>query len=320
MTRAQCGNRRRHHDVGKISFPMSPTRTIVTFLCAVLLGLAGAPHVQGQDAARAAALLEEARRTLGGEERLRAVTTLDVRGPFKRLAGQTTIEGELQVRIALPDKLRRDEDMSPPGGGPAIVRTEVLNGTEVWEENTGRGGLFLGRFGPGAGGRGAAPDGRGAAVDPAEFEAARRRALQAELGRFILAWLLAVDDQVAWIGVAEAPDGKADVLEVTPATGPVIRLFLDQASRMPLMMTWQGAAPQIFVAGRRGGSGAEAAPTPPPSTRQATFRLTLGDYKPVNGIRLPHFITRGVDDRTLEEWTIDSYRINPSLRGNVFTK
>ena len=48
--------------------------------------------------------------------------------------------------------------------------------------------------------------------------------------------------------------------------------------------------------------------------------MTLGDYKAVNGIRLPHLMTRGADDATTEEWTIDSYRINPNFRGDVFTK
>ena len=48
--------------------------------------------------------------------------------------------------------------------------------------------------------------------------------------------------------------------------------------------------------------------------------MTLGDYKTVDGIKLPHLITRGVNDMTIEEWTIDSYRINPSFQPDVFTK
>ena len=57
----------------------------------------------------------------------------------------------------------------------------------------------------------------------------------------------------------------------------------------------------------------------PPPPRQAappaTLQMTLGDYKTVNGIKLPHLITRGVNDMTIEEWTIDSYRINPVIPG-----
>jgi hypothetical protein len=48
--------------------------------------------------------------------------------------------------------------------------------------------------------------------------------------------------------------------------------------------------------------------------------MTLGDYKTVNGVKFPHLITRGVNDMTIEEWTIDSYRVNPSFKSDVFTK
>ncbi|MBI2188730.1 MAG: hypothetical protein HYU37_16655 [Acidobacteria bacterium] len=303
-------------------------------LAIVLLGCASSAGLQAQaaveDAAKGAALLADARQALGGEPRLAAVKALDVRGEFKRLVAQTTIEGELQIRIERPDKWRRDEDLSPPGGGPAIIRTEVLNGSTVWEENSGRGGFFVGGFGGRGGGRRGGDIGGGGAgtgadpgrgtVDPAQIEAAQRRAWQAELARVLLAWLLVVDGPVTWVGTAEAPDGRADVLEITPSAGPVTRLFLDQSSHLPLMITWQGAAPQLFIAGRRGGARGDGGPPPARGGQPATLQMTLTDYKIVNGIRLPHLITRGVNDMSTEEWTIDSYRINPTFRADVFTK
>ena len=312
---------------------------VAVVVAAVLVGVAlhggaAAASAQARDGAKGAALLAEARKALGGDERLQAVKALDVRGDFRRAAGQMTLGGELQIRVELPDKLRRDEDLSPPGGGPAIVRTEVLNGTTVWEENSG-GGAFMTRFGrgdaargaPGGGPGGGAGAGRRAAVDPARLEELQRTARQADLARLTLAWLLTADGAVAWVGTAEAPDGKADVLEVAPAIGPVLRLFLDASTRMPLMITWQGVAPQMFAArgggrGARGGDG-PAGPDGPPrpdAPRETTLRMTLGDYKAVSGIRLPHLITRGADNTTIEQWTIDSYRINPSFRGDVFSR
>ena len=300
---------------------------VIPLIPLCVLALTASIEAQTKDPARGAALLTEAKQALGGEERLRAVKTLDVRGDFKRLAGQTTIEGALQVRLEVPDKLRRDEDLSPPGGGPAIIRTEVLNGTTVWDEASSGGRMFAGRGGGrfgGGGGRGDAQGGGRAQLDPAQVEEAQRRARQTELARFRLMWLLTSDSEVAWIGTAEAPDGKADVLEITPSAGPPLRLFLDAASHMPLMITWQGAAPQLLIAGRRGGRGDGGDP-PPAGGRgrggaPATLQMTLGDYKTVNGIKLPHLITRGANDMTIEEWTIDSYRLNPSFRAEVFTK
>jgi hypothetical protein len=302
-------------------------------VCVAAAILLSSTAVRGQDASKGAALLAEARTALGGEERLRAITALDVRGDFKRIAGRTTIEGELQVRLQRPDRLRRDEDLSLPGGGPAVIRTEVLNGDIVWEDMSGGGGFVM-RRGGGDGGGAGQPDGdapgRGA-VDPGRLEAAQRRLRQAELARYLLAWLLMSDAPAAWIATAEAPDGRADVIEFTPADGTPMRLFLDQATHLPLMVTWQGAAPQLAVVARgggrgggrggRGGAGPEGPPAAMPERgAQATLQMTLGDYKAVNGVRLPHLITRGTNDMTFEEWTIDSYRINQTFRGDVFTK
>ena len=297
------------------------TRTVLIALacCAVSAGAAA------QDAAKGASLLAEARKAIGGEDRLQAVKTLDVRGDFRRAAGQTSIDGQLQIRIERPDKLRRDEDLSPPGGGPAIIRTEVLNGSTVWNENSGGNMFVFGRGGrEGGGGRGGAGGGR-ANIDPAQLEDAQRRARQIELTRYLLVWLLTTDGPATWVATAESPDGKADVLEIAPGSGPAMRLFLDQATHMPLMITWQGVAPQLVLAGRRGGrggrgDGTEPGPPPRQDAPPATLQITLGDYKAVNGIRLPHLITRGVNDMTTEEWTIDSYRINSSFRSDVFTQ
>jgi hypothetical protein len=317
----------------------------------------GAVSLHAQDAAKGASLLADARKALGGEDKLRTVKTLDMKSDFKRAAGQNTVEGELEIRVESPDKMRRDEDLSLPGGGPANVRTEVLSGTQVWDANSGGGGLggFRG-FGGGGGGRGGGFDGGfgrggggggggrgrdqggqaaagqagGRGIDPAQIEEFQRRTRQADLARFMLMWLLSTDAPVSWVGTAESPDGKADVLEIMPANGPPTRLFLDQSSHMPLMITWQGAAPP-GGGGRRGGGrgrggdqppqGDQAAPAPrPQAPAPATLQLTLGDYKMVNGLKLPHHITRGTSGQTIEEWNVKSYKINQSFKPDVFKK
>jgi hypothetical protein len=300
---------------------MTPIASLV--LC-IGLTCAVPAAVVAQDASKGSALLAEARRALGGEEKLRAIRALDVRGDFTRAAGRMSIEGELQIRVEFPDKLRRDEDLSPPGGGPAIFRTEVLNGSTVWDDVSGGGGAFIARLGRGDRGGGGGRGGRGP-IDPAQLEEAQRRARQIELSRLTLAWLLATDGTASWIATAESPDGKADVIELTPANGPVTRLFLDQTTHMPLMITWQGVAPQLIARARggRGGQRGDAPPQDAPPQRtpqQATLQMTLGDYKTVGGVKLPHLITRGVNDMTIEEWTVDSYRVNPSFKPDVFTK
>ena len=316
-------------------------------LVAAVVSLAFAGSAHAQDAAKGAALLAEARKVLGGEDKLAEVKTLDMKSDFKRSAGRNTIEGELEIRIDRPDKMRRDEDLSLPGGGPAIVRTEVLNGTEVWDENSGaagfggfgggggRGGFGGGGFGGGRGGDqagqaagdpAAAGQRAGRAIDPAQLKEFQRRTRQADLSRFNLMWLLDTDTAVVWVGTAEASDGKADVLEITSADGSPTRLFLDQSSHMPLMLTWQGAAGRGGQRGRGGDQAPQGAASPqtpaqaPPPAAPPTFQLTLGEYKTVNGIKLPHHITRGTNSQTIEEWTVKSYKLNSSFKSDVFSK
>ena len=45
-----------------------------------------------------------------------------------------------EVFLELPDKFRRNESLSLGPGGPGIDRVEVLNGNDIWEENSGGGG------------------------------------------------------------------------------------------------------------------------------------------------------------------------------------
>jgi hypothetical protein len=65
---------------------------------------------------------------------------------------------------------------------------------------------------------------------------------------------------------------------------------------------------------RAAGEAAEAPPV------EATFELRLGNYQTVEGIQLPHEITRAINGQTNEEWTIKSYKVNPSFKSNTFTK
>ena len=200
--------------------------------------------------------------------------------------------------------------------------------------------------------------GRGQGVDPERVRELLRRNRQSEVARLLLGMLLMTDSPVAWIGTAQSPDGTADVLEVKTPDGVATRLFLESTTHLPVMMTWSGGAQRAGRGGQgRGGQGRGAAETdaPPqggaatgtapqagatgtapqggaavdavqgrrgrgPGGAQATLEMHLSDYKVVNGLKLPHLITRGTNGETAEEWAIKSYRINPTFKGNTFTK
>jgi hypothetical protein len=335
------------------------TRTPLVCACAAavfgaVLTIAARPQAQAaEDPQKGAALLADARKAIGGEDKLRGVKTLQSKGVYKRTAGNNTQEGDVEVLIELPDKYRRNE-LSGSAGGPVQERVEVLNGQDVWDVNAqgfpggfGRGGGGFrggGDFGGGgfrgrgdqAGQAGGGQGGRGN-IDPERLKEFQRRQRQTELARLSLMWLLTTSDPVVWVGTAQSPEGNADVLEVKSTDGPSTRIFLDQATHLPLMMTTQGGGRGNF--GRRGGAdgnapqGAQAGAVPPQGApadgprrggqgggQPITIETHLSEYKSVGGIKLPHLITRGVNGQTNEEWEIKSFKINPSLKGNTFTK
>src|SRR5438552_10120570 len=249
-------------------------RSVPLIVSAAAVGLAGvlAQPLHAQDAAKGTALLAAARAAIGGEK-LAAIKTLQASGTFLRSTGpDQIIDGDFDVLIEQPGKYRRNEVTG--FAGATVDRTEVLNGTEIWDESTSGqpGGGFGGGFGRGGGGdrgrggggggfrgggfgggrRGQAPGATDQAQtdqpqggpDAARIKEQQRRVRQAEMARLVLVWLLTADGPVTWIGTAESPEGTADVLEVKPPDGVATRLFLDPSTHMPLMITWEGQAPR----------------------------------------------------------------------------
>jgi len=262
---------------------------LLTVAAAVSPALAQAP---ANDTVKGAALLAEARKALGGEDKLAAIKRIEVKGEFTQVTGTQALDGDVTLQVEGPDKYRRDDEISLPGGSITIERTQALNGSEAWEVTEGglpggfgrggRGGDFGGRGG--GGGRlggllgGALGDAQGAPngaqQDPARQAAVReqqRRNRQTEVTRLLVALLATTPDVPAWVGTAVTPkDEKADVLEFKTADDTITRLFLDIETHLPLMMTYSGPAPRGGgrqgqgrdgggARGRRGGGDGEAA-------------------------------------------------------------
>jgi hypothetical protein len=114
-------------------------------------------------------------------------------------------------------------------------------------------------------------------------------------------------------------------------------VLLDAKTHLPLMMMWQGAAPRggaEAAAGRggrggrgRGFSGAGFGELASGSgdgagrgAAQATIEMYMSEYKVVNGVRLPHVISRGSEGLVQEELEIKSYKINPNFKANTFVQ
>jgi hypothetical protein len=301
----------------------------VVVLTALVLFSASWAAASPQTDAKAEEVLTAARKALGGEDALTKVQSVTVTGANRRVMGEREFSSEVTLDLLFPDKYKRTEEMSFGQGGPSMTRVSAANGAEVWDDGTNRGGGGFMRFGPGGPGGNApaasgGPGGTGAPREPTEEERQRFREAQAqriksERARYALIWFLKSDASVTYAGVAEAPDGKADVLEVKPEGAAPMKLFVDQASHKPLMLTYEGVLPRMMVRGQRPSpEELEKMRSTPP--QQATFEVHFSEYKKVDGVLLPHVISQGVNGSVTEEFTIDKYKLNAPLKAADFVK
>jgi hypothetical protein len=287
---------------------------------------APAPAAPAAPDPKALDVIKQARAALGGEAALAKVQSLTVTGSSRRTFGEREVTAEVTLDVLFPDKYKRTEDVGIQGG-PSFTRVSAVNGAEVWDDSTNRGGggfRFGGPGGPGGAGGQAQGQGQGRQIteeDRQRFRQMQERRMKGEFARYALIWLLKTDAAVTYGGVAEAPDGKADVLDVKPADAPAMKLFVDQASHKPLMLTYEGLMPR--VAFNRNGQ----RPTPeeiekmrntPP--QQVTFEVHFTDYKKVDGVLLPHTITQGTNGTVNDEFTIEKYKLNAPLKPEQFVK
>jgi hypothetical protein len=294
-------------------------------------------------------ILADARAALGGSK-LDAVKTLTMSGQSLRtsLSG-TTIAGDFEVNVELPDKFMR-RDMVANMGNMSIYRMSGFNGDGLINEVdtppqlSGGGNVVMFRMG----GPGGASMPGGTPPTPEQKEAARKAALLASkqdfarlmLGIFATS-LPAYPLDMTYAGSAESPDGKADVIEVKGEGDFTARLFIDTKTHLPLMLSWMAKEPLQIVRQIGGpdqsrtviGGGATVKEAPPgklspeeqekftaqmaaqakeadAKRRVVEFRLFYADYRAVDGIQVPFRIERSVDGKPAEEITFDKVKVN----------
>jgi hypothetical protein len=310
-------------------------RRVTSFAAALLV----ASFVQFDGAGaqdRVATILKDTRKALGGEDKVAGLKTLTAEGPFRRSMGGRDMEGTLVVTLGRPDKMHRLEEMQMGGmvGGPLIERTMAVSGATSWEDTQNRGGMGGGmrivmQQGPGPG---------GGQMTEAQINEARTRRMRVQMYRLTAALLADAGTQWVDAGVAESPEGKADILETKEETGRTLRLFIDQATNLPLMVQYQDPKPVVMMQGGRGPGGPGG---PPPGPRApmseedvqkrmeemrrnppplGTYAMHLSDFKKVDGIMLPHKIETSLDGEPNEEWTIEKFKVNASVKADLWDK
>jgi hypothetical protein len=72
---------------------------------------------------------------------------------------------------------------------------------------------------------------------------------------------------------------------------------------------------------RRGDGPPPTAATPDqmPAPQVVDIQLFLDDYKPVDGVLLPHHLSRSIDGKPAEEMTFKTIKVNPVFKPDAFT-
>ena len=277
------------------------------------------PGALAQDPkAKALEILTRARAAIGGSK-IESLSSLSVVAGYRRMMCGREVSGEVQIDLLLPDKIMRTETMSPIPS-VEITRLEALTGDTSWsdQQTSGTGGAMVMIKRPGDN----APDG----------EQIRLNSLRADFARMTIGWLLKTPANIpveyTYAGVAESPDGNADVINVTSPHGLNTKLFIDQKSGRLLMMTYQGRKPRLVtntfsgpqhsreeIEKRIKDAEAEAAKQP-----EVEYQTHLDDYREVNGISFPHRLARSIEGEINEEWEVKEFKVNAKIKPEKFVK
>lgn len=267
---------------------------------------------------KAAELLAAARAAIGGEQAVARVLGLACTGTVQRTMGDRNVTGDLTINLQLPDRMVRADSINPMGD-ITVVTEQGINGDKLLRSsktlNAPPGAMI--RMPP-------APE----PGSDAEVQAIRNS--RAEMARFAVTMLLtapaSTSVEFTYGGEAESPDGKADVLDLKGAGNFAAKLFLDKSNHRPLMLTYRGVAPRVIVQTQRGGAPPSAAEgdahgetrIPGQTPDVVDINLFFDDYKSVDGVLLPHHITRSVGGETNEELTFTVIKVNPAFKADTF--
>jgi len=289
------------------------TRLLLSLL-SLLLTVAGF-IAQAAGDTKAIELLAKARAAIGGEREVARVQGVSCAGTVSRAIGDRQISGEVTLDLQLPDKMLRTETISPMGDSALVITEQGINGDTVLRNmktlNTPPGAVIRMPPPPAAG---------------SEAEAQALRNSRAELARMTIAILLtppsSVPVEFTYAGEAESPDGRADVLDVKSGAGFAAKLFLDKSSHRPLMLAYRGLAPRMVMHTQSAPNpqAPARADAPPPPSDVADINMYFDDYKSVDGVLLPHHISRAIDGQTNEEWTFKTIRVNPAFKPETFAR
>lgn len=321
----------------------------ISIAAVFVLGVAGIAAAQ-QDT-KAADVLAGTRKAIGGKK-LDTLTSLSVQAAAQRNVGNFQITSDLELLVDMPDKYVRSETSNSPMVN--MASTLGFNGDRAIKASgamaTPGGGMMIRMGGPGPGMPAlGGPTEKPTPEQQAQLDKQIVRSARQEIGRLMLGWFAtahpSLNVQYTYAGEAESPDGKAFIVDVKNSDGFTARLFIDEKTSLPVMVTYQGPQPRTVTVGapgpRAGGEGSQTQTQsrqvsadeqkklaadaqsqldqiqkqPPALVEYALF---FDDWRDEGGIKFPHVLRRAAGGTTTEEWTVSKVRVNPKIDPKKF--
>jgi hypothetical protein len=283
-------------------------------LCAAAFAvgaLVACSHLLSAAPDRATEILAQARQAIGGEARLKAVTSLSLKATSRSdVAGSSRAFTNLEMDFLLPDKflVTRNWPLS------FFRRIGGFNANRLIEQRLSSGLWADIGFGDGS----------------KEALARQMASRQRECVRYLVAWLLAVPEQYdvrfTDAGEAQIADGRADVVDAKGANDFAARLFFDKQTRHLLMLTYQEPpqpAPALTASPQDAKPPEKGEPLfksiEGPASKAPETQMHLSEYRADDGILFPHRV-RIESEGLLDEWQISRFKVNPPLRPKQFER
>jgi hypothetical protein len=322
---------------------------------ALAAGIAFAQPVAfiAQEVGKAAEILAATHKAIG-DKKLDGLKTFSLQSSLQRNVQSMQMGADVEILLDLPDKYLRSEVSSGGGGGMMMIAgggvtgfngdrsLQKLNGGNM----AGPGGMVIRMGGP----NGSFSSGNDEKPTPEQLEQMNKtmvRSSQTEASRLMLGWFAmahpSINAQYTFAGEAESPDGKAYVIDVKSADNFAARLFIDEQTHLPLMVTYKGPQPRMMSAGggarqvtpMGGGGGHTVTMTAGMSDEDkkkaqadmekqiqelqrqppvlVDYTVFFDDWRDADGVKFPFKMRRAMGSETTEEWTVSKVKVNPKI-------
>ena len=310
-------------------------------------------HAQQPATGDATVVMAAAREALGSDRRIAAVKTIVATGRTRQVQGDNLVPIEFEIYIELPDKYARTDEIPARESGPTtrgFNGSDLIQFPEVAPARAGgpppAGGAARGAAPPAPGGAGPA---RGGGPPPDPVTPLKQDFARLTLGMFATSFT-SYPLTFSYVGAAEAPEGKADVIDVKGPANFSARFFVNSQTHLPVMLSWTVPPTLVPVAPGQPppanlapGAITFEAPGPPPGPaataderqkyqqdlaaartkamqqdKPSENRVYYADYRDVDGLKLPFRIRRAVGATTTEETIFDRFRTNVKIDPKKF--